>query len=132
MRVALAILMCGGLATSAGCTRTSDGTVVPMMPLRPITLPSPPVIKLGEWPSFRRQPQRQQQAVAQFPAAPRQPVQVATVQPIKPRPALKSARAKPARVAVMRPAVKAPSTASGKMTCRNETQAGGRVKFVCE
>jgi hypothetical protein len=114
-------LLCGSLVVPAGCTRTSDGTVVMAQPVN---------LSLGV-PSFLQRKDRNEApaaAATAFPPAPRQAAPA-------PRRAAARNRVVP-RVSVWRPtAVAAPfigSRSDKPLTCHDETGANGRVRVVCE
>ena len=119
----IAAAACCGI--TAGCTRTSDGSVVLA---RPMSLPR----ALGGTPAPSYAPPSFQQL-----PAPAGPAPVASgpsfVSPAS-RPA--PARAAQSGVKIWKPAVvKAPfgrADPSRPVACRNETSAGGRIRVVCQ
>lgn len=125
-RASIAAALCCGLALSGGCTRTSDGTIVPA---RPLTLQSYSLAPVTNW--WRRPvPQPQVQQVEQFPDAPADPVarprnrSGKSVSRMKPRVPRFSVITKP----LFKPAAEEPAK---PITCRNVQSASGKVRVVC-
>jgi hypothetical protein len=102
------LVACGALLTLAGCSRTSDGSIVAVshIPVPDMTIPSvDPVV-----PSWMRRKPRPEQVAVNFPAPPQ------TEQP------------RPRRRKAQPPVV---SSNSGNLSCENKTE-GGRVRMVCQ
>lgn len=112
----LAVACLGALTT--GCTRTSDGSIEFHRP----------VYETPGW--FKRRASTAPAEAAVFPAPPPapQPVVAARSQPVR------KAQPRPRRTAVQKPVAQPPVSADppAPVTCRNVTQAGGRVKYVCQ
>ena len=118
-----AALLCG-LGVSAGCTRTSDGTIVPMQPVGFQNL------SLGNLTGWLRQPAQKQEDTAQlFPVVPPPPVVEAESKP-NPPPRQRQRR-KVRRSAPAKPVV-APVAAPKPLACRNVSKPNERVRVVCE
>jgi hypothetical protein len=132
-RLAISILACCAILAASACTRTSDGSIE----LNRLELAQPKIPNLFklQLPGWRAsQPAPVQTAAAQFPRKPPAPQQVA---PIKPAPA--KARPRPRRVTAAPPPQSAASIKPAANTepakplvCRNDTQASGRIRVVCE
>lgn len=113
----LALIACGSLVAGAGCTRTSDGSVVMKTPAMP---------SLFARPSARQPlgPDPRAVALAQFP-----PPQ----QPVASSPPHRGRVVPPIGTWTVQP-VKAPferSDPEKPLNCRNETSAQGRIKVTC-
>lgn len=124
MWLPLVAIACNGL--TAGCTRTSDGSVVLARPasLARVFQRESPQPSYG--PAFRQLPS------GPPPVAPAPPPQVAASAP--PPGAAARTQRRGVNVQGWRPAVKPPfarADPSRPLSCRNETSAGGRVRVVC-
>lgn len=108
---ALALLLFGALGLCA-CSTAHDGTIL---------YPNPVNRLLGT-----EEPEGKQ-TTAVFPAAPPPPARVAK----EPAPARPS-KLRLWDVRPVRPPLVSASTAASLLSCHDETQAGGRVKVVCE
>jgi hypothetical protein len=132
-RLAAVVLACCALLAASACTRTSDGSIE----FNRLELAQPRIPNLLKFrlPGTRAsQPAPVQSAAAQFPRKPPAPQQVART---KPAPA--KARPRPRRVtpaASPQPAVSSKPATSAEpkqpLVCRNDTQAAGRIRIVCE
>ena len=100
-KIAIALLVCG-LMPVAGCTRTSDGTVV--MPIKPLTAPTFNIPRL--MPDYGR---AKQDSATRFPSPPGNPR------------ASTKARSRPARRIEVTQAV-----------CLEQNRSGERVRVVCK
>jgi hypothetical protein len=115
MRTMLAGLACGGLLATAGCTKTSDGSIEFQ---RQNMMPG----------MFGIQPKQAASAAPMvFPQPPAPAAQPIVV--VRKKPSAQTARRRTAAA----PAAVTQAVAQPKqpMTCQNETSPGGRVKFVC-
>jgi len=114
----VAVACLGSLAT-AGCARTSDGSIEF----------NKPSYEMPNW--FKRRAAGPAPAeTAVFPAPPPEPQPIVVA---RPRPVARKAPQRP-RNAMKQPVVQPQITADppAPVTCRNITQSGGRVKYVCE
>jgi hypothetical protein len=122
---AAAVLLALLLAASGGCTRSSDGTIEPVVKLDVPVYSVPPI---GGW-KVRNRPAEIR--ASRFPPPPSRPAAVARAEREK---ALRRyARAKLPRMKVVAPVAPAKADAAAKpLTCTNVKNAAGRVKVVCE
>lgn len=103
-------MLIGGLAFApAGCSRTSDGTIVAD---NPVSMPNfdMPQMSVPSW--MRRQPAEPEPVAANFP----------------PPPVVEAAGPPPTRRKARPPVVR---SGSGSISCENKTE-GGRVRMVCQ
>jgi hypothetical protein len=130
-RLAISVLACCAILAAAACTRTSDGSIeLNRLELAQPKIPNLFKLRLPGWRASQTAPV--QSAAAPFPRKPPAPQQVART---KPAPA--KARPRPRRVAVppppaasTKPAIQAEP--SKPLVCRNDSQAAGRIRVVCE
>ncbi|EHK58117.1 hypothetical protein MAXJ12_06335 [Mesorhizobium alhagi CCNWXJ12-2] len=125
------MLACGAVLATSGCTRTSDGSIE----LNRLELAQPRIPNLFKLrlPGQRAsQPAPVQTAAAQFPRKPPAPQQMARIRPApaKARPRRVTATVSPKPAASTNPANKAEP--SKPLVCRNDSQAAGRIRVVCE
>lgn len=111
-------LLCGSLVVPAGCTRTSDGSVVMAQPVT-LSLNAPFISRRDD---RGRAPDRSAQV---FPPQAAPPPRTAPRKRVVPR----VAAWKPGGVAA--PFVSGSQSAK-PLACHDETGANGRVKVVCE
>jgi hypothetical protein len=103
-KIAAALVVCG-LVPLAGCTRTSDGTLVIKKPPSLTTL-------LPANPFRKKREAHAPVAASQFPPVPRQPAGAGQMK-------TKQARRKPV-------------AATDTLACLNQTKPGDRVRVVCD
>jgi hypothetical protein len=127
------MLACCAVLATSGCTRTSDGSIE----LNRLELAQPRIPNLFRLrlPGRRAsQPAPVQTAAAQFPRKPPAPQQMARTQPApakaRPRPRRVTATVPPQPAASTNPATKAEP--SKPLVCRNDSQAAGRIRVVCD
>jgi hypothetical protein len=118
-RLALIVMTCGGLLLPAGCTRTSDGSVVLARPSRLTSFARPqPAPVYSPAPAV---------ALAAPPAAPEPERRIA--RPVR---WAGAAGAIPTwKVQVVKPPFEQ-TAPDDPLSCRNETSPVGRVRVVCD
>jgi type IV secretory pathway VirB10-like protein len=124
------MLACCALVAASACTRTSDGSIeLNRLELAQPRIPNVFKLRLPGWRAA--QPAPVQSAASQFPRKPPAPQQIARTKsaPAKPRPRRVTAAAPPQQAASKPAASAEPST---PLVCRNDTQAAGRIRIVCE
>jgi hypothetical protein len=132
-RLATVLLACCAVLATSGCTRTSDGSIeLNRLELAQPKIPNLLKLRLPGWRAS--QPAPMQSAAAQFPRKPPAPQQVARTKPApaqtRPRPRRVTATVPPQPAANTSPATKAEP--SKPLVCRNDSEAAGRIRVVCE
>jgi hypothetical protein len=130
-RLAAVVLACCSLAVVSACTRTSDGSIeLNRLELAQPRMPN--LFKLRLPGSQAPQPAPVQIAAAQFPSRPPAPQQISRTEPApaKARPRPRRATAAPQPAVSSKPATSAEP--KKPLVCRNDTQAAGRIRIVCE
>lgn len=105
--LSIALILAGMAA--AGCSRSSDGTILYANPINQMLGTEEPAVKPGPAAAVFPEPPP---PVRTAPPARRQPLRLWDVRPV--HPPFVSAR-----------------TAAGLLSCRNETVPGGRIRMVC-
>jgi hypothetical protein len=131
--LAASMLACCALVATSACTRTSDGSIeLNRLELAQPRIPNLFKLRLPGWRAA--QPAPVQSAAAQFPRKPPAPQQIARTKPApakaRPRPRRVTAAPPPQPAASSKPA--AGAEPSKPLVCRNDTQAAGRIRIVCE